>query len=307
MKAVFLTEEINSYGFWVKLSGLNLERYQQNPVLLYDHDDRRPAIGKVKDLRIEGNQLVGEVEFDEQDALGKELKRKYEKGYMRGFSVGIIPIKLSSEEKYLKANQKLATVIEAELLEISVVNIPSDQNAIKLYNQDSVRLSAMEISTLIPAIQKQEKMELQQLKQKLHLGEKAKEEDIISAVESLQQELDDVRKELETTKEELQAKREIVQEIILEYGRERGVINDNNQEEFKKLAASDSKLALKIIKAVKRPNVKLSDMINNEGEKQEAKTLFELSEAEVLELKSKNPPKYRELYNKTFGFYPEEV
>ena len=109
MTAVFHTEDLNSYKFWILLAGMNLSRYKKNPVLLYSHNGEIMSIGKVNNLRIENNQLVGEVEFDEDDAIGKELKRKYEKGYMSGFSIGFRPVEISDDKKYYKKGQVFST------------------------------------------------------------------------------------------------------------------------------------------------------------------------------------------------------
>lgn len=57
-------ESLNSYGTRVLTAGMNIEQYNRNPVLLYMHE-RGQVIGLVKDLKVEGEEVTGELVFDE--------------------------------------------------------------------------------------------------------------------------------------------------------------------------------------------------------------------------------------------------
>lgn len=61
-------ESVNSYGTRVLTSGINIEQYNRNPVLLYMHE-RGQVIGLVRDLRVENDELTGELVFDEATEL----------------------------------------------------------------------------------------------------------------------------------------------------------------------------------------------------------------------------------------------
>jgi hypothetical protein len=65
-----------------------------------------------------------------EDSLGKEISRKVEKGYLKGCSVGIHIKKMSDTDEGLVAT-------EVEVLEASIVAVPSDANAVSLYDENS--------------------------------------------------------------------------------------------------------------------------------------------------------------------------
>ena len=84
-KAVISTSSLNSYGTRVLTSGIDIEQYKRNPVLLYMH--RRGGIqdapiGKIENIRIEGDKLVGELVFDEKDEVGKKIAQKWQDGFL---------------------------------------------------------------------------------------------------------------------------------------------------------------------------------------------------------------------------------
>ncbi len=310
MKAVFHTEDLNSYGFWIKLSGLKLDRFKKNPVLLYDHDSSRPAVGKINNLHVEKGQLVGEVEFDEGDELGGELKRKYEKRYMSGFSIGVYPLKFSEAKEDLKPGQTLATVTEAELFEISAVNLPSNQNAVVLYDREAVKLNANQAQQIIPEIKNRETMGnvklFQTLAMTLALAEGATEQQILEAVQALQQDKEQNEKRVKELSEQLQ-------ETIIKFGQERGVITDETREYFEKLAAESPEIALgliektKVVKGATDTELLSTQIERQTPERKAAKKWDELSEQELLELREKHPEQYRKLYYEYYGFEPEMV
>ncbi|MEG1998487.1 MAG: HK97 family phage prohead protease [Bacteroidales bacterium] len=128
---------VNSHGFILDLTGLDLERFRKNPVMLYNHDRDKP-IGKWLDLRIEDNCLLADADIDTDDVVGREIARKVDKGYLKGCSLGL----------YIKRMTDDCRAVEAELVEASIVTIPSDGNAVCLYDEnnkpttfDAVRLS----------------------------------------------------------------------------------------------------------------------------------------------------------------------
>jgi HK97 family phage prohead protease len=126
-KSFVLSDEskINSKGYRIVLSGGDLERFKSNPLMLYMHDDNE-VIGKWENIRIDGKRLVADAVFDSSEKA-KEVERKVNKGFLRGCSVGIIVKEMCFEECDV-------VVSEWELLEASIVSIPSDPGAVVLYN-----------------------------------------------------------------------------------------------------------------------------------------------------------------------------
>ena len=148
MKRIVLTDEsLNSYGFWVLTSGMDLSAFLRNPVMLWNHNrseggtvnDQLP-IGYWKDLRVEADgSITAEPVFDETDEFAVKIKKKYESGVLNACSIGFRILEWSEDPKFLKPGQTVATATKSVLLEASICDIPSNPNATKvvLYNENS--------------------------------------------------------------------------------------------------------------------------------------------------------------------------
>jgi HK97 family phage prohead protease len=153
MKGLFHTEDLNSYGFWIKTDGIDFNRYLKNNVLLSQHDYEK-VIGVVTGLEVVDGRISGNVDWDDEDDDAKKIKRKYEKGFQKAFSIGVEILETSTDPLLIKPNQTRATVTKCNLIEISAVTIPSNQNAVVFYKEGKVvNLSAVgEIENLLPEI-----------------------------------------------------------------------------------------------------------------------------------------------------------
>lgn len=47
-------ESVNTYGFRMLTSGVNLDEFRKNPVMLLNHNDYSLPIGRWENIRIEG-------------------------------------------------------------------------------------------------------------------------------------------------------------------------------------------------------------------------------------------------------------
>jgi len=123
--------DLNRLGMKVDPAGWELTNYKANPVLLWNHNDDIPAIGNMKNVRIDGKNLVGKPEFADQeiDEFGWSIGQKVEAGILTSGSVGFMTLKVEVEEK----ENKLPVVIskEQELYESSIVNLPALVSAVK--------------------------------------------------------------------------------------------------------------------------------------------------------------------------------
>lgn len=126
----------NDRGWRLSNRGCDLARYTANPIVLYQHDTER-IVGKASNVRIEGSKLIASVEFDTDDPLAKEVQRKAEKGFLRGVSPGFFISEMTYHEDY-------DSVTAWELLEVSIVSIPSNRGAVKLYIREGVPLDQEE-------------------------------------------------------------------------------------------------------------------------------------------------------------------
>ena len=123
--------DLNRLGMKVDPAGWELTNYKANPVLLWNHNDDIPAIGNMKNVRIDGKNLVGKPEFADQeiDEFGWSIGQNVEAGILTSGSVGFMTLKVEVEEK----ENKLPVVIskEQELYEFSIVNLPALVSAVK--------------------------------------------------------------------------------------------------------------------------------------------------------------------------------
>ena len=137
MKIVLNDESIaNDYGFKISNKGIDLSRFQNNNVLLMKHKSGDLAIGNVEDLKIEDSQLVGNVKFDKEDT-DEEVVRlisKYERGVMKGFSMGVMINEFKTQMTAESKTEEIATA--SELYEVSCETLQSNKNSVtvKLMN-----------------------------------------------------------------------------------------------------------------------------------------------------------------------------
>ena len=133
---------LNSHGFYLRNAGLRRERYDANPVVLYDHDLSLP-IGVGKDVGVEGSKLLFTPEFDADDELAVKVSKKVEKGHLRGCSPGLIVQKVTIETNAAGEDQYVVT--DWELCEVSIVSVPSNRNALRLYNDKMEELQPADV------------------------------------------------------------------------------------------------------------------------------------------------------------------
>lgn len=163
-KRVILSDSsLNRYGFRVLTAGLLLEAFLKNPVMLYGHfrDEGSPMwcdykpIGYWDDIKVEGDELSAIPVFDKVDDLSKTIAAKYEAGTLRAASIGIRILATSSEKEYLLPGQTRETVVKAEVMEASIVDIPANSNAVRLYDRSSsVLLAAGKEANTVPELPK---------------------------------------------------------------------------------------------------------------------------------------------------------
>ena len=114
-------------GDVIDANGWELDGYRRNPVFLWAHDRSRPPIGKSKSIWVEDGALYAEVEFAPTDFAG-EVAGLYERGFMRGVSVGFLP--LETELRKASNGRRGYLYRRQELLEISAVPVPMHDGAL---------------------------------------------------------------------------------------------------------------------------------------------------------------------------------
>lgn len=161
-KRIILSDSsLNRYGYRVLTEGLDIEAFKKNPIMLYMHfrDEGSPlwgetkAIGHWEDIQIEGDILSAIPVFDKVCDDSKTVAAKYEAGTYSAASIGFRIIATSANKELLVPGQTRETITESELMEVSIVDIPGNSNAVRLYDRStSVLLAAGMDTNSVPAL-----------------------------------------------------------------------------------------------------------------------------------------------------------
>lgn len=305
-KRVRLTSnKLNSYGTRVLTNGMNVEQYCRNPVLLYMHN-RGNVIGYVKDLKVEGDEITGELMFDEASELSTRCKKQYEFGSLRMVSVGIDILELSDKPEHLVVGQTRPTVTKSKLFEVSLVDVGSNDDAIVLTKDGSTIELGKDGSCQIPLLKtttkKTEKMELKDFALMLGLTENADEASIRAEVDSLKAAK---KNEQELLKEKDQLTLSGITAVVETAIREKRIGADK-KDQFIKLGKTTGIDELKNIFAAMSPQQKLTTVISTaSGSPVEVpnsyKKLSEVPADKIMELRENNREEYARLYKAEYG------
>lgn len=159
MKEVIIsTEAVNSYGTRVLTFGIDLEQFKRNPVLLWMHrrafDGESMPIGKIDNLRVEEGKLIGTPVFDQNDEFARKIESKWESGFLRMASAALEPIEVNPDPALALEGQTRATVTRCKLIEVSIVDIGGNDEALQLCGADGkqLKLAAGEDAPALPLL-----------------------------------------------------------------------------------------------------------------------------------------------------------
>lgn len=235
---------INDRGWRLLNSGLDHTRYDKNPLLLHQHDTDQ-IVGHCTGLRIEGTRLIGAFEFD-SDPDSQAVKEKATNGSLRGVSPGLY---IRDMEFATEGD----TVTDWELLEVSLVTLPSNPSAVKLYSQQGTALSDEEARQHIVQLKSNYTMPTPtpnpltpQTLALLGLGDSATLSDIHEAITQLTAERDKLQRELTDLHHE-------AGETLIQSAIDAGKIDASRRESFAQLYATDPELCSSILDAIPAP------------------------------------------------------
>jgi HK97 family phage prohead protease len=123
--AIASTEAVDRQGEIVEVAGWDLKDFKANPVILWGHDHSLLPIGNATKTWVEGSgknaKLMVKIMFQEVTEMGRAVKQLVNDGVLKTLSVGFQPID-AEDNRYTKQ----------KLLEISVVNVPANPQAMML-------------------------------------------------------------------------------------------------------------------------------------------------------------------------------
>jgi len=301
--------KLNCFGFRVLTSGIDMVQFEKNPIMLFMHNrpfgrdtDGMLPIGTVINLRIENDDLMGTLNFDEVDDFSKQIKAKWDAGTLRMVSPGLDPKERSEDPAYLLPGQKYATVTKSKLLEISVVDMGGNDDALALYADGKlITLSLGGDNEFLKPINiiNQNDESMKSIALFLGLPETATEADILAKVTSIKLASDRVTSlEAEAvTQRELSITTEVEAAITLKK------VTADKKDHFITLGKTSGLEALKTTLELMVPSKKPTDVINlnSKGEVVEFKKLSEVPEAELLLMRENDKDTYCKLFKAEYG------
>lgn len=320
--------KVNSYGFRTMVDGVDIEQYNNNPIMLWMHcrpfgghkDDILP-IGRVVNLRIEGTEpgkkkLVGDPEFDLKDEFAKKIAQKVEDEFIKMASAGIDPKEWTDDPALRLPGQIGFTLVKSKLFEVSIVDIGSDDGALALW-RDGVRLqlSAGGENKDIPVFTNHInnpnlQTDMKAIALKLGLPETATEQEILNKISQIT----GFQTENVALKSQLDAIRLArITSLVDKAVTERRITADKKDHFIqmgKSMGDEQLEVTLSLIPVAPRP----TDVLNLSRSRgagipgvsttTEAKKLSELPGSEAVRLRSEDRDEYIRLYTAEYGEAP---
>lgn len=313
-EVIISNSRVNCYGSRVLTSGIDLTQFKRNPILLWMHrrgyGDSMP-IGRIENLRIEGDNLIGTPVFDEKDEFAKKIAQKWEDDFLRMASAGIEIVEHSTAPELILQGQTRPTVTRCRLEEVSIVDIGGNDDALKLYHngqlltlakgEDNEHLPLLELSAAEPETkpQNQNKMN-KEILLLLGLPEAATENDALGAIRLLKEKAEKV----ETLT--LSSITAVVDAAVTDRR-----ITADQKDHFIGLGKKAGIESLSATLALMKPTQKPTTAINPSADvpaPDQPTTFAKLSEVpadQIKELKLSNLKEYIRLYKAEYGCEPK--
>lgn len=126
IRFIMSTPVIDRHGEVVDQDGWDFKAFMENPVVLWAHDHYEPAIGQVVVIEKVNGNTEGVVQFAyDENEKAKTIFELCAGKYIRACSVGFRNKKWQYDEE-----NDILTLLENELFELSIVNIPANPEAI---------------------------------------------------------------------------------------------------------------------------------------------------------------------------------
>lgn len=297
---------LNSYGTRVLTEGMNVEQYNRNPVLLYMHE-RGNVIGLVKDLKVENDEVTGELVFDCATELSKRCKKQWEFGSLKMVSAGLDILELSEEPEHLVAGQTSPTITKSKLFEVSLVDIGANDDAIVLKKDGKQITLGRDGACPLPLIdnnkpsKQKSEMETKTIALQLGLPETATEAEITAKLG----ELNAAKSENEALKKEKETLTLARINSLVDKAIEEKRLGEDKKEQFVNLGKQVGAEVLEQTLQAMHPQVKLSAVITpGVAPAQGAATYTKLSEVpadKLLAMREQQPDEYKRLYKAEYG------
>lgn len=317
-EVVISTESVNCYGARVLTDGIDTSQFERNPVLLYMHQRwgrENMPIGRIENLRKEDGKLIGTPVFDMNDPDAKKIADKWDNDFLRMVSPSLEIVATSDEPEMLLVGQIRPTVTKSKLVEVSVVDIGGNDDALPLQFEQggkALELASGQPCAALPLLQLEKpapvgddntktnntnKNTMKSILLALGLAETATSEQAVEAITALKTKADNAEQV------QLSAITSAVDSAIAA-----NRITADKKDHFINLGNTAGLEALNATLELMRPAQKPSDVIDKGAEKPGAeKTELawrDLTPDTAEKLKAENPDQYAKLYKAEFGCNP---
>ncbi len=312
MKEVIISNSsLNSYGFRVLTEGIDTAQFERNPILLWMHNrpmrgttDEVLPLGRVENLRRDGDNLIGTPVFDDSDEFARRIKAKWDAGILKMVSAGLDVLEQSDDPTVIVPGQRFSTITRSRLREVSIVDIGANDDALALYdNGQMVCLANNKTNTdfLKPINNTLNNNTMKEIALKLGLAETATETEVLGRIAELQTqaaEAADIRlKMLQQTEQAIDAAVESAVKL-------RKITADKKShfvELGKKAGLATLTETLELMQPARRP----TDFIDRtDGEHETFKKLSDVPTEQLAQLRADEPDMYKSLYKAEYGIEP---
>jgi hypothetical protein len=308
-EVVISNSKLNSYKTRVLTAGIDTTQFKRNPLLLWMHQrptkgsqDEVLPIGIVENLRVEDDQLLGNLKFDETDPFALRIKAKWDAGILKMVSPGIDIVEQTDDKALLLPGQLRMTVSKSILREVSVVDIGANDDALALYSEGiKLNLSAGESGNTLKFIHQSFNMKTIALK--LGLPETATENEVLKTITTLQA---NGQKMAKLESEMLVMKKKNIEKLVDQAIALKRITADQRDHFIKLGETSGDEVLGKTLELI-APAGKPTDFINpgNSGSNPSAyKKLSEVPDNVRLDLRENNRETYTALYRAEYGIDP---
>ena len=311
-EVVISNSKLNAYGFRVLTEGIDTAQYARNPILLWMHNrpfrgttDEVLPIGRVENLRVEGDNLIGTPVFDEQDEFAQKIAAKWEAGILKMVSAGLDVIELSDDPAVLVQGQRRSTVTRSKLVEVSIVDIGANDDALVLF-RDGKTIShsagnGKELEFMNLSNNQTKDAKMKELALQLGLPENATEQEIAAAIAKLQA---DAAQTAQLKKDAEKAAEKAI-ETAVDNAIQLRKITADKKDHFvalgKKVGLESLNETLQLMQPAARPTDKIHQENANAGQ---FTKLSEVPVDQLETLRKDNFAEYAKLYKAEYGIEP---
>ena len=322
-KEFLLTDSsVNSYGFRLMTSGYLMAEYQKNPIGYDMHKRDTGVLVRWEDLRVDGEKVYGKPVINLNHVNGQKTVEDIENGFLNAASVGHLVILEMTDDPSMKlAGQVGPTATKWFNRECSLVDVPGNFNALKLYDKDEKEINLADFTiTKLPNEMKKFELtgaQLAALNLKAEstdtdfatvmndlVAKAAKVDSLTLANTNLNAEVASLKeagskKEVKGILEAALAAKKITQELSNTLEKDYAT-NPTGLKAVVDALPEYQGVVKHIEKTVPMNEKRVQDLV--------AKGFDALMETgEIVELKAKAPEAYKQLYKDTFGSEPKEA